>query len=219
MSANEEIRNGMELGADHPVPFGYKIAWLAIPTEETTAVVAALRLRHPRLSPWAKGIEQAYGSRVFVTPAISGWTLAVGRALPFTDDPSWIPFLVGLSTVLGHVQYFGTYRNADAYAWAKADNGRIIRAYAYPGGKAPIDIGDKTEAEIELGLDVLTDVSDEEVAEEYWERDEFASPDEESVMKLAEKWSVNPTQLARYESKGLGILGDLPSRTEEAISQ
>lgn len=195
---------------DEPVPFGYKIAWLAIPNAGSEAIATALRLQSVRTATWADGIQQAYESKIFVTPAVSGWTLVVGQSLPSASVPEWLPMLLDLSEALGQVQYFGTQRISDYNAWAKIVSGQVVRAYARVGWTTLFDIGDMTAEEMELGLHFLDESASEKSAEEYQEQDELATPDEDSVIALASKWSIDPTDLHNQRSEGPGVLGELP---------
>src|SRR5262245_29295665 len=80
---------------DPPVGFGYKIAWLAIQSEDPRSVLEALReaLRLEDVVPanWRSGVTAAYRygeERVFVTPVVSGWVLCAGHSLPSLGSPS-----------------------------------------------------------------------------------------------------------------------------------
>ncbi len=157
---------------DRPEPFGYKQIWLAVKGVEPSEVASALGLEWCQSANWAQGIDRAYRSyfdskrgwynsrvEIFVAPPVRGWTLAVGGigALPAIESSEWIPWLEGLSERLGHVQFFGTHRVSNCAAWAKAENGRILRAFAYADGRF-FEAGPRTTEEIELGFDFL-DVS------------------------------------------------------------
>ena len=37
-------------------------------------------------------------------------------------------------------------------------------------------------------------------------------PEEEDVMRIAGRWSLNPQEIDAYESRGFGFLGDIKSR-------
>jgi len=77
-----------------PVGFGYKSAWLAIPTEDTQAAAEALHVIDTHPTPWAEGIHAVYRFRpweqgrapIFLTPAVDGWTLAVLSASKLSED-------------------------------------------------------------------------------------------------------------------------------------
>jgi hypothetical protein len=136
---------------------------------EPSTVADALGLRGVRSARFSEGITLLDSSgpevdrAVFVTPAIAGWTLAVGgvRAMPHAGHPDWVPFLDRLSSSLGHVQYFGTHRVVGYVAWARSENGRLIRAYAYSGesGETLVNLGRPTPEEEELGIDFLDERS------------------------------------------------------------
>ena len=203
---------GTQSKDDYPVSFGYKNSWLAIRTDDTYAVVFALGLKDARAVNWRNGVNQAYRSDdgVFVTPVVNGWSLAVGHGLPYAYSPEWLPYLREISRVLGHVQFFATHRGVNYQAWAKADHGAIVRAYVNGEG-GWIDVGVKTIEEEDLGFNFLGEDATEEELEAYWERDEPDSPDEEHVVSLAGRWSLDPTELDREESSGLGVIGVLRS--------
>ena len=67
------------------MPFGYKMAWLAVKTTKSADLISYLRLQDSRTVTWTQGVSAAYDRRamakadiVFVTPPVSGWTLVVG---------------------------------------------------------------------------------------------------------------------------------------------
>jgi hypothetical protein len=186
---------------DFPVSFGYKTAWLAIDTEDTPAVVEALGLHHVRRATWAEGLYRA----TFVAPPVLGWTLVEG-VRPEAGDPRLLPFLEGLSKRFGEVQYFGTHRVVDYHAWAKAVDGRVVRAYGWLGerGEVLLDVGPKTTEEEELGFRFV----DRTTVGGDWEG--LQMPDEEDVMRIAGRWSINPQQIDAYPSVGVGYLGGQP---------
>lgn len=157
------------------VAFGFKQHWLAIPDSDPSAVATALGLRKIRPATWAEGIARLDGAEpnidqtVFVAPPIERWTLAIAgtRGIPQAEDPNWIPFLEHLSASQGHVQYLGTHRIVGYVAWARAENGRLVRAFAYSGesGRTLVNLGQPTLEESELGIDFLDErtASDNEI--------------------------------------------------------
>ncbi len=183
-----------------PVPFGFKMAWLAIkgvPAEKVAAVV----LPRSRRVEWAEGIKTVYDGWMegvtFVSPAVDGWVFVVSGGLPDAGDtkhPDRItPVIIKLSEKLATtVQYFATHRVSEYHAWALADHGKLIRAYAYVGDEdhVSLDTGKPTTGEQQLKLPT--------------------HPSEEHVMQVAGKWSVDPTTLeTRKSDPGPGWLGRL----------
>ncbi len=189
--------------SDSPVPFGYKCAWLAIKTEDSTAVVRALGLQNVRTSGWQKGVDSAYNGEVFVTPPVKGWVLAASVSLPEIADKSrpdqLSPLVKSLVKKLPDVQYFGTHRVVEYHGWLRATKGEIVRRYAFLGerGETLSDEGKRTDEETELGL-IFND-------------EKF--PNEQHVMKLAGAWSVDPSRLDELKlEKSVGYLGSLPKK-------
>jgi hypothetical protein len=176
---------------DQPLPFGSKVAWLAVDTTDTEVVVKALGLRQARSATWQEGLEAAYQGAVFVTAPVADWTLAVGTAL-FPPDRAEVfvkPLLGRLSRQFGEVQYFATHRDVEMHIWARARKGELLRGYGWLGEKNLTlwNEGTPTREERELGPRI---------------------PDESSVMQLACLWSIDPTTLnEQYKEPVLGMLG------------
>jgi hypothetical protein len=191
------------------------MAWLALPTADTQAVVAALGLGGARPSNWSEGVAQAYGSEVFVTPPLSSWTLAVGSALFVSGAPSQVvePLLGRLSRQFEEAQYFCTHRVVELHVWAQAVRGHLVRGYGWIGerGQTLWDEGEQTPAERDLGFRFFDERSPDAAEKGYWERRDLSFPDEETVMRLAAVWSIDPTILdQQFKERGLGVLGVLP---------
>jgi len=186
---------------DFPVAFGYKTAWLAIDTEDTRAVVNAIELRRVTRATWAKGLYRG----TFVAPPVLGWTLVEGVRRE-AGDPQFLPFLEGLSERFEEVQYFGIHRVVNYHAWAKAVDGRVVRAYGWLGERCEVllDIGPKTAEEEELAFRFV----DCTTADGDW--DDRETPDEEEVMSIVGRWSINPQEIDAYLSVGTGYLGQQP---------
>lgn len=201
-----------------PRPFGFKIAWLAVPSIEPLTVAKVLRIGPVDQAEWFEGIEKAYASSVFVSPPVSGWILVVSRQLLTVRQAGWCDFMENTSSKLGEVQYFSTHRVVDLHVWAKARDGIILRACAYSGASVLMNIGEMTEEERLLGFHfrqpagAITQkpVQDDQGLEDLWNDDTADFPDEQDVMSVAGMWSIDPTRLESYSSQGTGILGEAP---------
>jgi hypothetical protein len=179
------------MNADTMVGFGYKQAWLAVRDGDQAAVVAALDLRDLGTVSWRDGIDLAYltDDRLALTPPLPGargarWLLVTGRWLL---RPASAVDIAELSATLGtEVQFFATYRVAEAHRWQRAVDGVLVRAFGYVGetGEVTDWWGEPDEAEVAIGLPA-------------GDSDEGADilVSEEDVMRLAEAWSVDPTAL------------------------
>lgn len=213
---------------DEPIEFGYKIAWIAVKTDNKLKLSKILGIKDLRPSNWESGIENAYGRGVygrrmhrkdplrkcvFITPQIGEWTLAVGLGLLFSDTQESIVKLENvlneLSSEFGEAQFFGTHRVSDYHSWMKSVNGKMERVYSFVGSEMEtIKVyGNPTEAE--KGLSLFNSLSEEAESDEYFEREDIDYADEELVMKIAQNWSVNPAIFAARDDikDELGILG------------
>ena len=199
------------------IGFGYKTSWIAVRDTPPRALAAALRLADVVETGWDEGLDAAdelgngAAAPLFVMGPVDGWTLAASFRLSEAIEGSGPPlrgFLATLSAALdgAEVQYFATHRIVEQHAWGCAKNGKTLRAYGFVGesGRTLENYGEPTTAERELGFDFY----DERVSgDPSWE-DDVPVPNEDDVMRLAERWSVDPTALGE---RGLdvapGLLG------------
>ncbi len=187
------------VASDAPEGFGYKMAWIAVRTTNTAALLQALPLHLPHQCTWRQGVAGAYAQTVFVTPAVGEWTLVAGTSLPFLDSPAAVKeaeaLLLRLSQTFGEAQYFSSHRLIEAHGWMKAVQGKLVRAYAYVGeqGETVVAKGTFTPAEPSTLVNTLSAAAQQDAA--YLERDDLISPTEELVMQVAAQWSIDPTTL------------------------
>jgi hypothetical protein len=172
-----------------------------------------LKNYHP--SNWKQGVSESYNGSVFVCPPIDNWTLVCGDGLPNGSTLESIETvkntLQKLSQTFGEVQFFGTHRVVEYHAWAKANDGKILRHYSYLGESGEnIYVEGEADA-FEQSLNLANTFSDEAQAEDYFEREDILWPNEETVMQVAANWSVNPTALEERTdvATAMGILGKL----------
>lgn len=195
----------METGAG----FGYKIEWLAVHSQSAEAVAATLGLGRLSQASWQDAVTAAYAKQWMFTPPVDGWTLAASRSMPAPDDSRFESWLAALSASLGQVQYFGSNRIVDYYAWGRASGGVVERAFGYcshRGDEALFQIGERTAEEQALGVGFLPDQGWPgwpEEPDEEWLESEGPWPDEETVLALAGFWSVDPRSLEDTPIAGL----------------
>lgn len=189
--------------------FASPCRWIAVRSTDPRAVQKALRLANPTICSWAEGLADAREGRIFITPPIGEWVLAVGPGLPDPgeDVDACFHLLTDLSRKLGLVQYFSLNRALGHHAWARLDAGEVLRAYAWAGHVA-WNQGPPSPAELGLGLQCL----------EYLEShpsdwSDAADPSLQNIERLpmlAARWSVDPTTLdERHFSTGRGIVGEI----------
>jgi hypothetical protein len=183
--------------------------WLAVKSHNPQAVQKALGLNNPTPCSWTEGMARVSDQKLFVSPPVNGWVLVVGSLLPDSseDVDACFRFLHRLSRELGEVQFFNVNRAVGHHAWARLENGRVVRGYAW-AGETLWNQGQKTWGERKLGLKCF----------EYLEGDaraHFAQLDPvranaEKVLSLASLWSVDPTSVDDSTlTDAFGIAGDL----------
>ena len=170
--------------------FGFPSRWLAIRSSNTPLIQEALRLRHVQSCTWEDSLATTRDQRLFVTPPIDGWTLVYGAGLPEAraDVDTFYRFFLALSHKLGHVQYFTTDRVLSHHGWARAEGGKIVRAYIW-AGETLWNEGPQTEAERELAMTCLGYA--EPFPAPALGGVEPAIRNLEKVARLAAEWSVN----------------------------
>jgi hypothetical protein len=129
---------------------------------------------------------------------------------PADDVDRCFHFLLELSRKLGHVQFFSLSRVLNHHAWVQAEQGQILRAYAW-AGRTLWNQGRPTRAELELGLTCL----------DYWEQSaptafgqsDAAGLNTDRVPLLAARWSLDPATIdVRRCKESHGIAGELSRR-------
>lgn len=204
---------------DRPAGFGYRMAWLAIRSRDPRAVSQALGLTDATPCNWNSGIGTVYDrklgeSHVFVTPPVNGWVFVVGVPLPHPAGSAFAdkctPLLVGLGGRFVEVQYFFSYPPIDMFAWARMLDGRLTRAFAIGDEGVIWNKGKTTREERDLGLKMF------ELRGVKGRRGDAGGeiilhPTEDHVMRLAHRWSLDPTTLdAAKIEPALGLIASAP---------
>jgi len=205
---------------DRPKPFGYRMSWLAIQTSDAESVIEALGLIKSFPANWNNGIGAVYSEEtrdatVFVSPPVNGWTFVVGLALPqpigeaFVDKT--LPLLRKLGSEFKEVHYYLAYPDLDAFAWARVAGGKLLRAYAVNDVGVVWNKGRPGKEEKRLG-NKLCEIRGIQKKPNDAAGELVLYPTEQHIMKLAAKWSLDPTELANIRSTpALGSIGHAPA--------
>lgn len=182
--------------------------WLAVRSQNPHAIQTALGVRHPRACSWSDALATPFEPRLFISPPVDGWIVVMGCDLPDPADDidECFKFLTGLSHKLGEVQFFSRYRAVAHHGWARLNDGKVLRAYAW-AGETLWNQGEVTEAERELKLRCLAYTQSTE-AFGLVER-ELLALNTERVLRLAAAWSIDPTAVGGADLESQGIAGDL----------
>ncbi|WP_291180333.1 hypothetical protein [Hyphomicrobium sp.] len=198
---------------DPPAGFGYKMAWLAVRSRDTEAVLDELGLVAAEPCNWQSGIGAVYddhlgNDHVFVSPPVNGWTFVVGLALPYPVGRAFVDKGLALLDRLGQrfveVQYFFAYPPIDVFAWARLLEGRVVRAFAITDSGVVWNRGRTTREERALGLK-LFDFRGVRGRKGDAGGEIILYPTEEHVLRLAGRWSLDPTKLDGIDTPTLGL--------------
>jgi hypothetical protein len=197
----------------NPLSFEPPGAWLVIRSHQWRAIQVALGLHRTTLCSWSEGAASLGENQLFVSSPIGSWTLVIGPGLPnpAADIDQCFHFLTRLSAELGHVDFFWHDRALSHHAWAQAECGQIIRAYAW-AEQTLWNQGAVTAAEKELGMCFVP----------YGQRARgiglWGSSGERSntgkLQLLARRWSLDPAAVPPEVWKlGWGITGEVSHST------
>jgi hypothetical protein len=159
-------------------------SWIAIRTHRVAAVQAALNLTQ------SDRLALDHSSSFSVSAPTNGWVLVQGPQLPQPEEDvdACFRLVVNLSRKFGHAQFFSANPLLYYHAWARAERGRIIRAYAWAGKTLWLQ-GLQTNEEKRLGLACFDyDEAEHHAAGQM----EAAADNIEKIPLLAARWSVDP---------------------------
>jgi hypothetical protein len=160
--------------------FGYKCAWFAVASGAIKPVADTL-LRAPKEIDWDEGCDEAYGGGRLVTPPTNGWVLVASTRYHELVQPhaSFRDTLERLSKQFGEAQFFATDRVIGLLGYGLARKGKLVRAFGELDGDRYLDEGAPTPAELTAFR---------------------RGRDEETLMKLAGAWSVDPQTLRHHRT-------------------
>jgi hypothetical protein len=193
---------------DSPIAF-FDVSWIAVRAASVESILEALGLSSPVPATWRQGMNAVVGdywdfsapldaplSRVFITPEIEGWRLAVGGWLgdrgSEAPDREIAEYCRRLNRPFGEAQAFTTQGRMDWYAWCLARDGAAYRRFLW-GDVVLIDDGVPTPAEMKSREAAAT----KGVA---WR------PSEGAVMTIAGGCSIDPDKIATESSGRPGNL-------------
>lgn len=194
---------------DVPIEF-FDVSWLAVRAASAEALLAALDLSDPAPVSWRRGVGAVCGdywdfdaplqsslSRVFISPEIGGWRLAIGGWLGGADlerlGAETARFCRRLSKEFDDAHAFTTQGRMDWYSWCLARDGSVFRRFFWADDEPLVDKGRPTPIEARS-------------REEAVGRPGGWSPSESLVMALAAEYSIDPGRLASMQSVGQGFL-------------
>ena len=188
---------------------GLPTRWLAIRSGNPYVVQAALGLSKPTPCSWEEGLTAATEQKLFISPPVRGWVLVFGSSLPdpAEDVDRCFRFVLDVTRKLGQVQFFSYNRVVNYHAWVQADQGKIVRAYAW-AGKTLWNQGMLTRAEVDLGLTCF-EYAESPRRHSFGQTDPLGA-NTDRVPLLASRWSIDPAAIdARALKQSHGITGRL----------
>jgi hypothetical protein len=196
------------MSADSPIAF-FDLSWLAVRKAHPEAITTALDLSDPQSVTWRQGLNAVIGdfwdfdahpsaflSRVYITPEVDGWRLAIGGWLGGTDRKQPGGDVAGycrrLSREFGEAHAFTTQGRMDWYSWCLARSGTIVRLFLW-AETTLADEGTPTPVEVQSR-------NERSAGPDGWR------PSETVVMAIAGECSIDPEQLPALNGQGTGYL-------------
>ena len=180
--------------------------WVAIKSQQLSAVQNALGLHKVKPCSWQKGL--AGEEKLFIAPPVNGWILVFGSELPDPSDDvdACFHFVAGLSRKLGQVQLFSASRVLYHHAWIRAENGKVQRAYAW-GNRTLWNQGARTPAERDLDVACFDYGDGSEI--NSWTVPDVIISNVEKVPLVAARWSLDPAAVdERFLGQDQGVAGE-----------
>ena len=181
--------------------------WVAVRSTNLYLVQKELGIHDPVPCTWEEGLGSVKDQKLFLSPPLNGWILVMGASLPdpSADIDQCFRFIQALSRIFGRVQFFQAERVVNHHAWAIADRGQILRAYAWADG-THWNQGVMTKDEIELKLRCFDYLEQPDPA--YYGQVPSVAINTDRVVLLAARWSIDPSSVnARMLRETLGITG------------
>ena len=209
----------MDDAPDRPLAFGSEMSWLAVKTDDAGRLAAVLGLGDLNVANWNSGLGAIYDlelsdALVFISPPVDGWTFVAGVSLPLPQGGAFVdkaaPLLARVAREFRSVQYFATFPIIDFYAWARFDNGRLVRAVAIGEAGIVWDLGRPTPVERKLGLSTM------ELRGILNRHGDIGGalqlhPTEPHVLGVAEGWGINPMAIETFaDDSGIGWIARAP---------
>ncbi|MEU7039498.1 hypothetical protein AB0A77_00350 [Streptomyces varsoviensis] len=213
---------------DSPIPLtACWLHWIAVSTGDQAGVMETMGLTDPRPITFAAAAdlidsdahdrEPEGVGRVYVSPALDGWTLVIGRWCDPTDpdrSDEVRRLCTRLSSRYGHAHAFYYGEQGDGSAWLVTERGAVLRSYCGIGEDEDelLTFGEPLPYELarreRLGLPPLGEAgAGDDGAEDEWEWEVAAM-----APKLAAALGVSPLELgAETPVHGTGLLARTPS--------
>lgn len=211
-----KIENYASLVPSNPRSFGYKTNWLVVKSDTIEDVLEEFEYEEKVKTNWETGVEATFtnSNMKFVCPSIGEWTIIIGESCDYINSLESKNKLSNLSKIFGEVYYFGSFRGTGFATWAKYRNGIEERAFLIDDGDIFYSTGELEEEENEILKQRMKEINqnDKEEVEYYAKHNNLnLLGDEDDVLILAEKWTINPMKLHQYENTELGYLFSVKS--------
>ena len=202
--------------------------WVAVPTEDQHGVMSLLGLTDPvpvSFSGAQEAVDEDSHSgaerlgRVYVSPALDGWTLVIGRWCDPCDperSDDVLRLCEALSARYGQAQAYYYGAQGDGSAWLIAEQGTVVRRYCETdeGEDHYLTMGEPLPFERSrrdaLGLTTTWDAASETEEDE----DDWAMETMHMAPETAAELSISPLALtADTPMSGTGVLARTPPST------
>lgn len=194
-----------------PSSFGYKTNWLAIKSNDIKQVLNQFSYSQKVLTDWETGVEATFEDKQlkFISPPINNWIFVIDNRSAYLTELKLKTKITELSKIFGNVQRFGSFRGTGYASWTKFKDGNEVRSFLIDDGDTFYNYGNLTDEEEKIIKERKEKLNLEDKEErEYYEKHNFINllGDEDDVLLMAEKWSINPMTINEFDNMDFGYL-------------
>lgn len=207
----KNIENYASTVATNPQSFGYKTNWIVVKSNSIGDVLSEFEFDDKIETNWETGVNATFENlnQRFICPPINEWTIIIGESCDYINSSKARNKLSKLSKLFGEAYYFGSFRGTGFATWAKYINGKEERAFLIDDGDIFYSYGELEEEEKELLEQRKKEINQNDKEEvEYFAKHQNVNllGTEDDVLMMAEKWTINPMELHKYENTEFGYL-------------
>ncbi len=198
---------------DNPLSFGNKCIWIAVLGTNIDEIKSVLKeYYNSKISFVQANFKTGYAAVEnehygYILPNLENWIIIWDNNLQDISNSKTQHLLSELSGISECAQFYGNHSGVGYGAFGFFKNKECTRAFSIADGTVSIDIGKKTQNEIKIINDNYYKIKDDIESIEYYKslNDIPIFGHGESILNLAEEFSLNPMKLNQLQTNTVGF--------------